>query len=227
MRRNRFEVALFVALLVPFLGFFLWQTPSLWRGALTGAEIERYAAAMQEHIVQSPEEKLAFIARVREWAASDDGRPVLLLNLMRFREAMGQLPSGVGFEGSPLEANAYYEGRVAPLALKRGEYPLICGAAQAQSLTPLDPASDRWDRIMIMRAPSRRAFIEFMADPAYGPLVPYKVGAADVVLLPVDAQLVVPDLRLVVGGLLLTVYLLVCWRHAARALVRERRAARR
>ena len=217
MRRHRFESVLFVVLLALFLGFFLWQTPALWRGALTPAEIDRYVAALEEHLVQAPAEKAAFIARVREWAAGDDGRPVLLLNLMRYRERLGALPSSIDFVGSPLEANAYYEGRVAPLALKRGEYPLVGGAAQARSLTPLAPATDDWDRVVVMRAPNRRAFIEFMADPAYGPLVPYKAAAAELVLIQLDAELAVPDLRWLVGFLLLTLYLAIGWRRAVRA----------
>jgi hypothetical protein len=216
MRRHRFEIVLLAALFGPFLGFFLWQTPSFWRSALTPAEIERYAAAMEAHLIQGPQEKAAFIARVREWAASDDGRPVLLLNLMRYREGLGALPPSIDFEGSPREANDLYERRVAPLALKRGEYPLLGGTVQAASLTPLDPATDRWDRVVVMRAPSRRAFIEFMADPAYGPLVPYKVAAADLVLIPIDAELSLPDLRWLVGGVLLTLYLSIGWCRAAR-----------
>jgi hypothetical protein len=216
MSRHRFELGLFAALFVPFLGFFLWQTPSLWRSRLTPAEIDRYAAEMEAHIVQTPAEKAAFVARVREWAAGDDGRPVLLLNLMRFREELEAMPPGFDFAGTPAESNEYYERRVAPLALKRGEYPLVGGAVQARSLTPLAPETDSWDRIMIMRAPSRRAFIEFMADPAYGPLVPFKLAATELVLLPLDAELTVPDLRLLVGFLLLTVFLAVGWRRAAR-----------
>lgn len=216
MTRHRFEIALGAALLALFVAFWLWQTPALWRSPLTPDEIERYAASMEAHLVQTPAEKAAFITRVREWAARDDGRPVLLLNLMRFREDLGALPPGAASVGSPREANDYYEGRVAPLALKRGEYPLVGGAAQAQSLTPLDPATDRWDRVMIMRAPDRRAFIEFMADPAYGPLAPYKLAATDLVLIPLDAELTVPDLRFVVGGLLLTIYLSIGWRRAER-----------
>jgi hypothetical protein len=212
MPRYRLEIALFLA----FLGFFLWQTPSLWRDPLTPAEIDGYAAAMEQHVVQPPEEKAAFIARVREWAAGDDGRPVLLLNLMRYREALGPLPPGTDFSGSPQEANAHYEGLVAPLALRRGEYPLVGGDVQAESLTPLDPAVDRWDRIVVMRAPNRRAFIEFMADPAYGPTVPYKTAAAELALIPIDAELVLPDLRWAVGALLLIFYLAVGWRRAAR-----------
>jgi uncharacterized protein (DUF1330 family) len=220
MRAHRFEILLFAALLAAFLGFFLWQSPALWRSALTPAEIDRYAAAMHQHLLQPPAEKAAFIARLREWAASDDGRPVLLLNLMRYHEQLGALPPSLDPQASPLEANATYEARVAALALKRGEYPLVGGAAQAQSLTPLDPATDRWDRVVVMRAPSRRAFIEFMADPAYGPNVPYKMAAADVVLIPLDAELSIPDLRWPVGGLLLTAFLSIGWYRA------ERRSAR-
>jgi hypothetical protein len=220
LRTHRFEIVLFAVFFGLFLCFFLWQTPSLWRSALTPAEIERYVPAMEEHVVQPPEEKAAFIARVREWAASDDGRPVLLLNLMRYHEQLGELPPGIDFEGSPREANAYYEGLVTSLALKQGEYPLVGGDTQARSLTPLDPATDDWDRVVVMRAPSRRAFIEFMADPDYGPTVPYKMAATDVVLIPIDAELTVPDLRWIVAGLLSMLYLAIGWRRAARAALR-------
>lgn len=218
MKHHQFEIVLFASLFTPFLAFLLWQSPALWRSPLTPAEIDRYVAAMEQHLVQPPAEKAAFIARVREWAASDDGKPVLLVNLMRYREQLGEFPPGIHFEGSPLESNAHYEGLVTPLALKRGEYPLIGGDVQALSLIPMGAAIDHWDRVIVMRAPSRRAFIEFMADPDYGPSVPYKLAAADVVLLPIDAELSVPDLRWLLGALLLTVYLGVCWRRSARAL---------
>lgn len=207
---------LFAVLFVSFLGFCLWQTPSLWRSPLTPAEIERHAAAMERHLVDAPERKAAFVERVRRWAAQDDGGPVLMLNLMRFRETLGPLPPDVTFTGSPAEANATYEERVTPLALRRGEYPLVAGATQAESLTPLDPAIDRWDRFVLMRAPSRRAFVEFMADPDYGPALPYKMAATELVLIPLDAELALPDLRWLVGGLLLTSYLALGWWRAAR-----------
>ncbi len=220
MKKHRFEIVLGAVFIALFAGFFLWQTPALWRGALTRADVDRYAAELEKHIVQPPAEKAAFIARVREWAASDNGKPVLMVNLMRYRDRLGALPPTLEFKGSPLEANAHYERLVAPLALKRGEYPLLGGGTQARSLIPAEGAADRFDRVVVMRAPSRRAFIEFMADPAYGPTVPYKFAATEVALIPIDAELYVPDLRWLVGGLLLTVYLLIGWRRAARALDR-------
>ena len=102
-----------------------------------------------------------------------------------------------------------------PLALKRGEYPLLGGDTQARSLIISDRDTTDWKRVVIMRAPSRRAFIEFMADPAYGPTVPYKFAAEDVILIPIDAQMIVPDLRWIVGGLFLIAYLTFLWRRAA------------
>ena len=206
---------LFAAL---FLGFFLWQTPSLWNSPLSNEEIEDYTTQLQQHTVLPPEEKAAFIARVQQWARDDDGRPVLLVNLMRYRDELGELPSSADFQ-TPAQANAYYEKLVAPLAIKRGEYPLLGGGAQATSLTPSSAEdANQWQRVVVMRAPSRRAFIEFVADPAYGPTIPYKMAAADVVLIPIDAEMVIPDLRWLVGGVFLTAYLIIGWRRSALAL---------
>ncbi len=218
-------LALGVVFLAIFGAFFLWQTPSLWRGPLTPSDMDRYAAELQKNVVQPPEVKANFIARVRAWAATDDGKPVLMVNMMRFRDKLGELPPDIKFKGTPHEANAYYESLVAPLAIKRGEYPMIGGAAQAKSLLASDTGLEQLDRVVVMRAPSRRAFIEFMADPAYGPTVPIKHAATDVILIPIDSDMVIPDLRWIVGGLLLIFYLLIRWRRAERALRNATRPA--
>jgi catechol 2,3-dioxygenase-like lactoylglutathione lyase family enzyme/uncharacterized protein (DUF1330 family) len=220
--RNRFfNLALGLGFAVVFLAFFLWQSPWLWNSPLSQEDIDHYTAELQQHTVMAPGAKAAFISRVRQWAGGDDGRPVLLVNLMRYRDTLAELPPGMEFEGTAAEANEHYEKLVAPLALKRGEYPLIGGGAQALSLTSSDAEdANQWERVVVMRAPSRRAFIEFMADPAYGPAIPLKLAAEDVVLIPIDAEMVVPDLRWLLGGLLLIVYLGIRWRRSARALRR-------
>ncbi len=216
-----FNLALGLGFAIVFLAFFLWQTPWLWNSPLSQQEIDQYTAELEQHTVMEPQHKAAFISRVREWAAGDDGRPVLLVNLMRYRDTLGELPPGMAIEGGPAEINEYYEKLVVPLALKRGEYPLIGGGAQALSLTASDlEGANEWERVVVMRAPSRRAYIEFMADPAYGPAIPLKLAAEEVVLIPIDADLVVPDLRWLMGGFLLIAYLAIRWRRSARALRR-------
>ncbi len=216
MKGNRFTLWLGLLFLGMFAGFFAWQTPFLWRGPMTQGEVDRYATEIGRNINMPAAEKAAFVARVRQWAVEDDGRPVLLVNLMRYRKELGPLPAGLGFKGTPAEANALYERTVAPLALKRGEYPLIGGETQARDLTGLDAGGDAWDRVVVMRAPSRRAFVAFMADPAYGPAVPYRFAAEEVAIIPVEAEMTIPDLRWIAGLGLLSLYFLILWRRAAR-----------
>jgi hypothetical protein len=78
-----------------------------------------------------------------------------------------------------------------------------------------EPALDDWSRALVVRYPSRRDFLNLMADPAYGPLEPYKTMALKVVLVPVSGDLVLPDLRFVVGAALLVVFLVAGWIRAA------------
>ncbi len=63
--------------------------------------------------------------------------------------------------------------------------------------------------MLVVRYPDRRAFFELLSDPDYPKVLPYKLAALKVVLLPMHDELVVPDLRWVVGALLLAVLALV------------------
>ncbi len=221
VKEKFFSAALGAVFVAVFLAFFLWQTPHAFEGPLEPGEIEGYMSEIDRHSVLPEAEKQAFITRVQQWASNDDGRPVLMVNLMRHRDELGELPAEIEFKGTPDEANIFYEKVVAPLALRRGEYPLVGGDAQATSLIANSTeGANRWDRVVVMRAPSRRAFIEFMADPDYGPVVPYKLASTEVALVPIDSQVLVPDLRWVLGGLLLIVFLFINWRRAVSDLRR-------
>lgn len=216
MRKFRFELWLAATCVVVFLIVFVWQTPSVWRAPMNPAEIDRLSAQMAANIDLPEAEKAEFIARVRAWAEGDDGKPVLMLNLMRYYDTLGSLPASLGFHGTPREANARYEKTVAPLALERGEYPVVSGDVQSANLIGYEPDLDHWDHAVVMRAPSRRAFIEFMADPAYGPVVPYKSAAAKVLLIPMTPELQLPDLRLLAGLGLLAIFFFASWIRALR-----------
>ncbi|MBP6683353.1 MAG: hypothetical protein KA159_08550, partial [Halioglobus sp.] len=75
---------------------------------------------------------------------------------------------------------------------------------------------DNWSRVIVMRYPSRRAVLELFANPAYAPLEPYKMTALQVVLVPTQGDLVIPELRWLVGGVLLLLFFLIGWLRAAR-----------
>ena len=78
-----------------------------------------------------------------------------------------------------------------------------------------------------MRYPSRRAFLSLLADPAYAPNMPYKLIALYLALVPVSGDVVIPDLRSVVGATLLGLFLAIGWFRSSRkkpSTDREQRA---
>src|SRR5262249_23267234 len=119
------------------------------------------------------------------------------------------------FQGTPEQANEFYEKSVMWLLFRRAGYPLVGGRPQANALLEAPPALDGWGRVVIVRYPNRRAFLSLLADPAYAPLGPSKFLALEFVWVPVAGGLRVPDLRLVVGGGLLVLFLAVGWILAA------------
>ena len=184
-------------LFVLFLGFWFWHSPI--RRKLTREEIDRYLAAAEK--LSLPEDgKAATLARLRAWAERDDGKPVYMLNLMRFYPQLRRFPGSPDFQGTPEQANEFYEKSVARLLFQRAGYPLVGGRPQANALLEVSPALDGWSRVVLVRYPNRRAFLSLVADPAYAPFVPYKFMALEIVLVPVAGEVRVPDLRLAVGA---------------------------
>lgn len=217
MKRFRFEVTLAAVFLLLFAAFWLWQTPGWIRGKLSTPEIDAYIVAIEQNLVAPDALKQRAIADLRAWAERDDGKPVFMLNLMRYYAQVQPFPGIEDFHGSPAEANAHYEGRVIPIALADGDYPIYGGATQGQNLFGHDPGADDWNRILLMRYPSRRHFLRLLSNPAYGPLFPYKLAALELSLVPTTAQLVLPDLRFAFGAALLVIFLAIGWLRAVRA----------
>lgn len=68
----------------------------------------------------------------------------------------------------------------------------------------------------MVRCPSRRAFAQLVADPAYASVEPYKMTAAELELAPLAREMVLPDKTWALGALLLVLYLAIGWHRAAR-----------
>jgi hypothetical protein len=206
------QISLGAILLVLFLAFWFWHSPL--RRKLTRAEIDRYLVAVAKLPLPAGE-KQATLARLRAWAEADDGRPVYMLNLMRYFRELHRFPGTPEFQGTPEQANQFYEKNVRWLLLKRAGYPVIAGSPLGKSLIEVPQAVDDWSRVLVVRYPSRRRFLSLLADPAYAPFEPYKLMALELVLVPVSADVVIPNPRLVVGGTLLVLYLAAGWILAA------------
>ena len=230
MKPYRFEILLAVVLLAVFLAGTAWFAPG---SRLQQAEVDRLLGALEQHAPWPADEKRAILEHLRAWAEADDGRPVYMLNLMRYHPELRPVPGIEGFAGTPEQANALYEQEVTPLLFKLGAYPLFGSAMQgvldgAQSSTNLigfDQAIDNWSRVLVVRYPSRRAFLVLLADPAYLEYLPYKAAALMVALTPMRGDLVLPDALPALALLLLSVFFAAAWIRAlarARAAVRQR-----
>jgi len=215
MKRHCAEIVLGVIFLGVFLAFWFWQSPSWISGKLTEAEIDRYFTAIDK-LPFPPADKRKAVDSLRAWARADDGKPVYMLNLMRFYPQIRSYPGAPSITGTPEESNRFYEDKVMPLLFKIGGYPLAGGSAQSRNLVGHEPAEDEWNRVLMVRYPSRRAFLSLMADPAYAPNLPYKIMALHLALVPVNGDVVIPDLRWVVGATLLILFLAIGWFRSSR-----------
>lgn len=202
-----FQLILAAAVVILYAAFWLWHSQGA--GKLTQAEIDRHLAIIEK--LPLPQNGVqAFIARLRQWAEADDGKPVYMFNLIHFFPKLQTFPGAPEFEETPEQANARYEKSLMWLWLSHASYPTFIGVPQAKNLLNMQPERT-WGNMIVVRYPSRRTFLKLISDPAYAPLAPYKFIAAELDLVPVSKGTIMPDLRWLVGGGLAIIFLLVEW----------------
>lgn len=101
-------------------------------------------------------------SQLERLAASADDSPVVLLNLLRFKDRADGIHASEGITGA--EAYGLYAAAVPPFLEKVGGRMLFAIAAQESVIGP-DPGE--WDLIAAVEYPSRRAFLEMANDPGY------------------------------------------------------------
>ena len=194
-----------VAFVVLYLVFWAWHSP--WTGKLTSREIDHYLSIIEKFPL--PAEGLkANTARIRSWAEADDGKPVYMFNLIHFFPQLRALPGAPEFKGTPQDANAYYEKGIRSLWLSRAAYLIFSGVPQANNLITMRPERT-WGKLAVARYRNRRAFLKLLTDPRYAPVVAYKFMALEIDLVPVSGDMVIPDLRWVVGIAFVIIFLMI------------------
>lgn len=202
-----FEVIFAAVLVILYLAFVAWHSQG--GGKLTEAEIDQYIRIIEK--LPMPEKAVqTFIDRLRPWAEADDGKPVYMFNLIHFFPKLQPFPGAPEFKGTPEQANARYEKSLIWLWLSHASYPTFIGAPQARNLINIEPERT-WGNMTVVRYPSRRTFLKLISHPTYAPLAPYKFIAVELDLVPVSSGTIVPDLRWLVGGGFVIVFLLVEW----------------
>ena len=202
-----FELTLAAVLASLYSAFWAWHSQG--GGKLTQAEVDQYVAIIEK--LPLPEKAVqAFIDRLRPWAEADDGKPVYMFNLIHFFSRLQPFPGAPDFKGTPEQANARYEKSLIWLWLSHASYPTFIGTPQAKNLINIQPERT-WGNMTVVRYPSRRTFLKLISHPAYAPLAPYKFIAVELDLVPVSGGTIVPDLRWLIGGGFVIVFLLVGW----------------
>jgi len=223
MKRNKFgfEIGLGIVCVALYALFSFWYGGS-GGGKLTQEEVGAYLSKLEKHANLPEEVKRDVLERLRIWGDADDGGPVYMLNLMRTRKEPYLFPGApVDFHGTAEEANRIYEDHAMPLLLKRGGIPAVWGKAQGKNVIGGGPGFDDWSRLGFIRYPTRRTFFELLTDPEYMKIGHFKFMGMEIVLVPATAELAFPDLRLVVGGTLLIIFLGCGWLRSAMRLRRE------
>jgi uncharacterized protein (DUF1330 family) len=95
-------------------------------------------------------------------AAESDPGPVLMLNLLRFKERADGIDEADGITG--VEAYARY-GAAVQSHLERVGGRVLLAASPTESVVGPDPGE--WDMVLTVQYPSRRAFLEMVSDPGY------------------------------------------------------------
>jgi uncharacterized protein (DUF1330 family) len=92
-------------------------------------------------------------------AALDQQAPVVMVNLMRFRER------SLDGNGSGWDAYLRYSALTVPMIKARGGTLLWTGNARAVALGPQD--GNQWDYVALVYYPSVAAFVDMMRSPDY------------------------------------------------------------
>lgn len=104
-------------------------------------------------IVPTPEQ-------LAELTSSTSDDPIVMLNLLRFKERADGIDEGA----SGAEAYGRYAAAVTPFLERVGGRLLIATAALQ---TVIGPAEREWDMAAMVEYPSRSAFLQMATDPEY------------------------------------------------------------
>ena len=224
MKKYTFELsmaAVFCAIFIGALAF--WGD---WAGGkMTHQEVDAYLEVIDTNLEWPEPMKSYMMESLREWGYADDGKELMMLNMMRYHDELLDYPGAIkDFKGSPKASNYAYELGTKEILLYQGGYPVAWGEVTlGRNVARADDAAANtdWNRVGFARYPNRRGFFRLMADPVYGKQSAYKLMGAHTNLIPMTPQWVVPDLRLMTGLVLLILFLAIGW---LRAELRSRAA---
>jgi uncharacterized protein (DUF1330 family) len=106
---------------------------------------------------------------LKRFLAEDDGQPVVMLNLLRFKPDGGR------------ERYAEYGRAIIPHLSRVGGEVIHFGDAATPLVKP--EADQQWDAVLLVRYPNRQAFSAMVADPEYQQITHIRTEALDAAVL--------------------------------------------
>lgn len=142
------------------------------------------------HIEPTDENVAAFLRR-----GSSTG-PVVMLNLLRFREQADYSRSPHLAPDTPItgaQAYRHYAAHTTPFLQQAGGEVIFSGTGTTPLIGPMD---EQWDLVLLVRYPDVQTFLSFSSDDGYLAGVGHRTAALeDSRLLPLS-----PDARDILGG---------------------------
>ncbi len=220
MKTYKFEISLAVIFSIIFLGACAFWG-NWFGGKMSKSEVDNYLVQIEKNLQWPEPMKSYMMASLKEWGYADDGKEFMMLNMMRYRDELLNYPGSIKeFSGTPKESNYTYELLTKSILLPQGGYPVAWGEVNLpRNVSRANEGADNthWNRVGFARYPNRRGFFRLMATPEYGKISAYKLMGATTNLIPMTPQWVVPDLRIITGLVLLTLFCLIGWIRAARS----------
>lgn len=105
---------------------------------------------------------------IRRFKAEDDGKPVVMLNLLRYKPDGGR------------ERYGEYAVAVVPFLRAVGGEIVYAGDCQTAAVAPSGHA---WDAILLIRYPSRQAFLDMVFNPEYQAITHLRTEGLDEAVL--------------------------------------------
>lgn len=202
MKRTVHTIINWSVLIIIFMLFLIWN--GAFDKPLSMQEIEEYVHSYQELNPKANTQVL------REFMNSDDGKPVIMVNVIKLYDEPQQIDGTSNFESSK-EALADYTSFVIPYLLKRGSYPIFNGTAIYTSMEVWGiEGAEEWTTGALMRYKSRRVMMEMVTDPVFNQFHYSKIAAIEKTFaFPASQDLHFFDLTVVVAAILIIVGLLV------------------
>ena len=154
----------------------------------------------------SAEDREDFLKFLRQ----DDGGDFYMVNFLDMNENPPTMEM-TGENASAFDLLDHYMEYMYPELFKRASHPVYVGNAISNSVDIVGIANaEVWERAVLMRYKSRRAFMEIIANPEILGEHKYKIAAVNkTIAFPAESAIFFGDVRLIFGLILLIIGLLV------------------